>query len=139
MLLGRLKQGGGVSLYVHSSLEYIVLSEMNIITEYLECVFIEVKTRTITHKRKTIVGIVYRPPSTNITTFTEHVMNITDNLKVENKWCYIMGHFNINLTNYGCHTETYDYIDAMFHHSFLPLINRPTRITITTATIIDNI
>ena len=49
----------GVSLYVHSSLEYTVLSEMSIITEYLECVFIEVKTRTMTHNKKTIVGIVY--------------------------------------------------------------------------------
>ena len=37
------KKGGGVSLYVYSSLEYTVLSEMSIITEYLECVFIEVK------------------------------------------------------------------------------------------------
>ena len=50
-----------------------------------------------------------------------------------------MGDFNINLTNYGNHTETQDYIDAMFQHSFIPLINKPTRITTTTATVIDNI
>ena len=72
------KQGGCVSLYVHSSLEYTVLSEMSIITEYMECVFIEVN-RTKTQNKKIIVGIVYRPPSTNITTFTEHVMNIIEN------------------------------------------------------------
>ncbi|KAK2186295.1 hypothetical protein NP493_206g01002 [Ridgeia piscesae] len=66
-------------------------------------------------------------------------MNIIDYLQVENKQCYIMGDFNINLTNYGSHTETPDYIDAMFQHSFIPLINKPTRITTTTATVIDNI
>ena len=109
-----------MSLYVHSSLEYTVLSEMSIIAEYLECVFIEVNTRTMTQNKKIIVGIVYRPPCTNITTFTEHVMKIIDHLKVENKQCYIMGDFNINLINYGSHTETQDYIDAMFHHSFIP-------------------
>ena len=112
---------------------------MSIITEYLECAFIEVNARTMTQNKKIIVGIVYRPPSTNITTFTEHVMNIIDYLKVENKQCYIMGDFNINLTNYGSHTETQDYIDAMFQHSFIPLINKPTRITTTTATVINNI
>ena len=128
-----------MSLYVHSSLEYTVLSELSIITEYLECVFIEVNTRTMTQNKKIIVGIVYPPPSTNITTFTEHVLNIIDYLQVENKQCYIMGDFNINLTNYGSHTETQDYIDAMFQHSFIPLINKPTRITTTTATVIDNI
>ena len=51
---------------------------MSIITEYMECVFIEVN-RTKTQNKKIIVGIVYRPPSTNITTFTEHVMNIIEN------------------------------------------------------------
>ncbi|KAK2162144.1 hypothetical protein NP493_1538g00000 [Ridgeia piscesae] len=66
-------------------------------------------------------------------------MNIIDNLKVENKLCYIMGDFNINLTNYGSHTETQDYIDAMFQHSFILLINKPTRNTTTTATVIYNI
>ena len=37
------------------------------------------------------------------------------------------------------HTETQVYIDAMFQHSFIPLNNKPTRITTTTATVIDNI
>ena len=40
---------------------------------------------------------------------------------------------------FDSHTETQDYIDAMFQHSFIPLINKPTRITTTTATVIDNI
>ena len=128
-----------MSLSVHSSLEYTVLSEMSIITEYLECVFIEVNTRSMTQNKKIIVSIVYPPPSTNFTTFTEYVMNIIDYLKVENKQCYILGDFNINLTNYGSHTETQNYVDAMFQHSFIPLINKPTRITTTTATVIDNI
>ena len=66
-------------------------------------------------------------------------MNVIDYLKVENKQCYIMGDFNINLTNYCSHTETQDYIDAMFEHSFIPIINKPTRITTTTATVIGNI
>ena len=88
-------------LYVHSSLEYTVLSEMSIITEYLEYVFVEVNPRNMTHNKKPIVGIVYRSPSTNITTVTEHVMNIIDNHKVENKQCDIMGDFNINLRMYS--------------------------------------
>ena len=101
---------------------------MTIITEYLKCIFIEVKNWTMTQYKKTILGIVYRSPSTNIATFTEHVINIIEKLKVENKQCYIMGHM-----------ETQDYIDAMFQHSFIPLINKPTRTTTTTATVIDNI
>ena len=133
------KKGGGVSLYVRKSLECTELPEMSVITEYLECVFIEIKTRSKTCNNKTTVGVVYRPPNTNITAFTEHVINIIQTLKVDNKQCYIMGDFNINLLNYGSHTETQDYIDAMFQQAFIPLISKPTRITATTATVIDNI
>ena len=50
-----------------------------------------------------------------------------------------MGDFNINLINYDSHMETQDNIDAMFEHSFIPLINKPIRIITTTATIIDTI
>ncbi len=42
----------------------------------------------MTQNKKIIVGIFYRPPSTNITTFTEHVMNIIDYLKVEKTVLY---------------------------------------------------
>ena len=83
----------------------IVLSEMNIITEYLEYVFIEVKTRTMKYNKKTIVGIVYRPPGTNIATFTEHVMNIIPFLKkvilssLMKSYSYTINHFHL-LNNY---------------------------------------
>ena len=63
-------------------------------------------------------------------------MNIVEILKVENKQRYIIGYFNINVINYGSHTETQDYIDAMLQHPFIPLINKPTRITTTTATVL---
>ena len=50
-----------------------------------------------------------------------------------------MGDFNIDLLNMSTHQSTNDYIDINFTNSFLPLITKPTRITSTTATLIDNI
>ena len=50
-----------------------------------------------------------------------------------------MGDYNINLINYENHTLTSDFVDLLHSHSFISLINRPTRITSTTATLIDNI
>ena len=43
------------------------------------------------------------------------------------------------LINYENHTLTSDFVDLLHSHSFISLINRPTRITSTTATLIDNI
>ena len=50
-----------------------------------------------------------------------------------------MGDYNIDLLNAGSHDLTNEFVDLMFCNEFLPLISRPTRITATSATLIDNI
>ena len=50
-----------------------------------------------------------------------------------------MGDFNINLLNYDHHTETRDYVDTMFSNTCLPVSTKSTRITPTSATLINNI
>ena len=112
---------------------------MTIITAYLQCIFVKVKTRSKKENRRTLVGAVYRPPNTNSNVFREHILNSLQTLKAEHKKCYIMGDFNINLLNYDQHTDTRDYVDKMFSNAFLPLITKPTRITPISATSLDNI
>ena len=60
-------------------------------------------------------------------------------LTIENKQCYIIGYFNINLLNYDHHVETHDYVGTMFSNSLISQITKPIRIIPTTATILDNI
>ena len=52
---------------------------------------------------------------------------------------YICGDFNIDLLHCEEETESKHFVDPMFSSGLYPLITRPTRITGTTATIIDNI
>ena len=57
----------------------------------------------------------------------------------EQKPCYLLGDYNIDLFKYQQHFHTNNYLDTMFWHCFLALINRPTRITSHSASLIDNI
>ena len=50
-----------------------------------------------------------------------------------------MGDFNIDLMKNNVHKQTKDFIDMMFTNALIPLINKPTRITSHSATLIDNI
>ena len=61
---------------------------------------------------------------------------LLSDLRKENKICYLIGDFNINLLNHDSHGLTGDFYDLMTSNSFLPLISRPTRITATSATLI---
>jgi len=50
-----------------------------------------------------------------------------------------MGDFNVNLMNFNEHSLTGEFLDGMYSNLLCPLINRPTRITSHSATLIDNI
>ena len=65
--------------------------------------------------------------------------NILSLIKSESNFCYLLGDWNVNLLNYDCHLPTTNVIDMFYSHGFMPLINRPTRISKSSATIIDNI
>ena len=90
------RKGEGVSLYIHKNYEYVEKPNMSIMTELIECLFVEVMSQTRKHKRKILVVIVYRPTNTSISAFTKQIANIVCTLRIENKQCYIMGDFNIH-------------------------------------------
>ena len=52
---------------------------------------------------------------------------------------YVMGDFNVDLLRAGTHGPTSDYLEGFMSGGFYPLISLPTRLTDTTATLIDNI
>ena len=52
---------------------------------------------------------------------------------------YIMGDFNVDLLRVDTHGPTSDYLGGFTLEGYYPLVSLPTRLTDTTATLIDNI
>ena len=50
-----------------------------------------------------------------------------------------MGDMNMDIFKYGSHDQTDTYVDGIFSRGFLPRILKPTRVTHTSATLIDHI
>ena len=72
------KGGGGVSLYIHSSLQYKLRNDLKIGTdsETINSVFVEVDKNTTGTKRNLIVGCIYRPPWVNLSKYNSCMTNI---------------------------------------------------------------
>ena len=49
-----------------------------------------------------------------------------------------MGDININLLNFEKHLKTKYYLEGLFSNEFVPIIVKPTRITASSATLIDH-
>ena len=86
-----------------------------------------------------IVGVIYRPPNSKIDLFEDKMHEILGKIDRENKKCYLMGDFNIDLLKSESCDYTKWFLEQLFTSSYIPLVLRPTRITEHTATLIDNI
>ena len=104
-----------------------------------ESVFIEIDKDIFHNEKHVIIGVIYRPPGTGLEIFNEHISELLNKIKNENKFCYLMGHYNVNRLNYGKYRKTTDFVDALHSNSYVSLINRPTRINGDSATLIDSI
>ena len=128
------KTGGGVGIYLQDCLQYKLIQNCTISNpEAIESLFIEILHP---HGKNIIVGTIYRPPYQNFSVFIEELNNILSIISKDNKNCYLMGDFNLDLLNYEHHTKTQDFLE---HRMVIPLITRPTRVTAYSAMLIDNI
>ena len=133
------KRGGGVSLLINDCLDYSRRKDLDVVTDDVESIFIEIEKKEVSSDKHLIIGVIYRPPNTNLDNFLGYLEPLLEKIKNENKHCYLLGDFNLNLLNIDKHTKTGEFVDLMFSYHLVPLIDKPTRVRETSATLIDNI
>ena len=134
-----IRSGGGVALYIDMKYESKHRRDLDFFTEHCESVFVELDKVSIGLARNVIIGCIYRVPNKDVNSFLDSIKPVLECVRKENKLCYLLGDFNLDLMNSDNHSITGEYLDFLTSYCFFPLINRPTRVTSDTATIIDNI
>ena len=86
-----------------------------------------------------MIGSFYRRPSSNLNEFLNELENIFDLIRNENKNIYLLGDFNINLFNFDTDLQVKRFVNLMHGNNMLNVINKATRVTSTSATLIDHI
>ena len=87
---------------------------------------------------KYIIGAIYRHPNQSINTFIPEMEAVLGKLSDQDLPCVIAGDINIDLTKCSSDEMTANYVDQLLINNFIPVITMPTRITSTTATLIDH-
>ena len=137
---GETKGGGGVVLYVKQDIQCQLLLEKSVLIEgILECVTVAIQVNKPISKT-CVISCVYRTPGSNIDMFIDTLNTIFSDSKY-NSPLFVCGNFNIDLLKKGEHvgTCTTKCIDAMYSIGLYPLIDKPSRITQYSATLIDTI
>ena len=136
--------GGGVGFFVNKDLHFDVLEEESIfVAGVYESVWIKVN---IAKNHSKIIGNIYRPntaPRANFKQAVEIHSSILSSIAKSKKYSKcsveIVGDFNIDLLQFQQHEQTNDFLELSLSFGLLPVITKPTRITSTSATLIDHI
>jgi exonuclease III len=89
----------------------------------IESVFVEL---VIPSGKNIIIGVIYRPPNNKMDEFEDKINQILSKIDKENKICYLMGDFNIDLLKSESCDYTNRFLEILSTSSYIPLVLRPT-------------
>ena len=131
------KKQGGVSILIRSNIRYIERPDISIFEEgKFESVFVEISRGK---KCAVVIGEVYRIPGTNENEFIETYSNIITKIRNEKKKIIIGTDQNLDYLKINQHNNTRKFFDLNLSNHLLATILKPTRVTHSSATLIDNI
>ena len=132
------RNSGGVSMYISDKYtNHFERTDLRRSTDCIECLFVELSI--LGQAKNILVGVVYHRPSSSGLDFLRDLSRIFSNICKENKKIYITGDFNFDLLKHENSLPVRNLIDLLHGYNLLSLINKPTRVTNETASIIDHI
>ena len=96
-------------------------------------------TKPEPHRTSLIIGVVYRHPGSLYNAFQEEFGVIIRKLSQSNTKLVLVGDYHINLSKQTLDTKNYNYVNDIYSSGCYSLINKPTRITATSATVLVHI
>lgn len=130
------KRSGGVALFVNEDLKCKQIQGMTMaIDDIMECISVEIELEKMSN---IIVTCIYRRPGSLMDTFIEKMDELLSKVN-ENKTFLVCGDFNIDLLKVTKQKSSADFLEIMYGRGLYPLIDKPSRITEQSVTLIDNI
>ena len=142
------RKGGGVSLDILQGIAFALRNDLDYFDSEMETVFIEIDTSIFNTGanivigviyRMPVIGVIYRMPNSSVDVFNDRISDILNIIQKEHKLCYFLGDLNIDFLKADDHRATGELFDVLYCCNVFPLITKPTRVTSTTATLIDHI
>ena len=129
---------GGVAIYIANEFNFKERPDLSLNIEgQFESITIEVDSKQ--YKQNLILSEIYRVPNTNERLSIERFDQMVTSMSNTNNDILIGTDQNFDYLKVGSNKNTSDLLNIFFQAGVLPTIKRPTRITHTSSTIIDNI
>ena len=125
---------GGICIYVLNEVDF---TSINLLDHCKEQVLEIAALRINLNKKKYIIFCLYRAPTADLEYFFDHLESILQSLYNPKIHFILSGDFNINLLKSS--QQKTQLVNFLKMHNVIGTVYFPTRITTTSATMIDNI
>jgi hypothetical protein len=127
---------GGVAIYIKNHISFKVRDDISMFYEgEFETIFIE----TTASNHRAVVGEIYRIPNTSEEISVQRYESLLTKLQQIAPTIIIGTDQNFDYLKIESHSKTSDLLNLFLSSHLIPTITKPTRITHTSATLIDNI
>ena len=127
---------GGVAFYILNGLKFNRREDLEYNLDDSENLFTEVN---LTKRKVFIIGVIYRHPTSSLIKFQEQFLLTLNKLAHDKLDCIICKDYNIDLLQHEIKQTANDYINAVHSEECFNIINKPTRFTDTSATLLNHV
>ena len=127
-------RGGGLLMYISDYLTFKPRNVLSFLSETAESLCVEVD---IPRAKNFIVCVVYRPPSSDVVRFLDDLESLMSIVNFSDKSVCVMGDFNIDLLSNNANSIRLQTI--LDSNAFTAMIDKPTRISDHSSSLLDNI
>ena len=129
------KLGGGVCIFISKKLKFKTRADLEIDCQTIEHCIIEVQLK----RQNVLLFSGYRAPSQSPTKFLQDYDKLNASMNGTGLPVIIGMDHNLDLLKLKTHQPTKLFVDKLLDSNMVPSITKPTRITKSSATLIDNI
>ena len=133
---GNGKTSGGVVMVTHNTLIYNAKTDLSINNDNIDALCIEIVYK---NSKNILFNTQYRQLAGIYSKFEKYLKDFTNKAKNYGKDLYIVGGLNLNLLAHSTNSKVRDYLNIVFQNLLILMINKPTRVSKSNATVIDHI
>ena len=127
----------GVGIYISDTCNHQQTLSYNLNVRGCEDLWV-ISITPMATQSKYITGVIYRHPNSNMQNFSESLNDRLFQLNSKRKHFFILGDLNVDTSADKLNIASIQYVNSLASHGTKSLIDKPTRITPTSATIFDH-
>ena len=132
----RTGKGGGIAVFLHESLTFNIRHDLSVNNDDIEALCVEIINKKL---ENILINTRYRQPAEHFNEFEAYLNTVLAKSKTTDKTCFLVGDLNLNLIECQSNAKVRDFVNLIFQHSLVPIVNKPTRVTKSNGKLIDYI